>query len=113
MDDFPEFMKTSENSISSKSQSSGTEGWVYDGVDGKQMAYWKCNVDGTSREHMHDYGEYFIVVQGVYTLIIGTERITVRAGEEYFIPKGLSHAGEFVAGTRTIHCFGGKRAVRA
>jgi mannose-6-phosphate isomerase-like protein (cupin superfamily) len=112
MDDFPQFMKTVENSISSESQSKGIEGWVYDGIDGKQMAYWKCCIDGTSNEHVHDYDEYFTVVQGVYTLIIGTERIPVRAGEEYFIPNGLAHAGEFVTGTRTIHCFGGKRAVR-
>ncbi len=113
MDDFPDFMKTVENSISSESQSKGIEGWVYDGVDGKQMAYWKCNVDGVSHEHVHDYDEYFVVVQGVYTLIIGTESISVRAGEEYFIPKGIAHAGRFIAGTRTIHCFGGKRADRA
>jgi mannose-6-phosphate isomerase-like protein (cupin superfamily) len=113
MDDFPEFMKTPENSISASSQSKGIEGWVYDGVDGKQMAYWKCNFDGASNEHVHEFDEYFFVVQGVYTLIINGKRIPVRAGEEYFIPKGVSHAGEFIAGTRTIHCFGGKRADRA
>jgi quercetin dioxygenase-like cupin family protein len=113
MEDFPIFMKTAENSISLDSQSKGIEGWVYDGIDGKQMAYWKCNVDGTSNEHVHEYDEYFVVVQGVFTLIINGKRIPVRAGEEYFIPKGLIHGGEFVAGTRTIHCFGGKRANRA
>ena len=106
-------MKSAENSISSASQSEGIEGWVYDGIDGKQMAYWKCLVDGTSNEHVHDYDEYFVVVQGGYTLIIANERIPVRAGEEYFIPKGVAHAGEFIAGTRTIHCLGGKRANRA
>lgn len=113
MDDFPEFMKTVENSIDPESQSRWLEGWVYDGVDGKQMAYWKCDVDGTSKVHTHDSNEYFVVVQGSYTLILGAEKIPVRAGEEYFIPKGLAHGGEFIAGTRTIHCFGGKRASRA
>jgi len=112
MDDFPEFMKTSANSISASSQSKGVEGWVYDGIDGQQMAYWKCTVDGTSNLHVHDFDEYFAVVQGVYTLNIKSKRIPVRAGEEYFIPKGIPHAGEFLAGTRTIHCFGGKRATR-
>ncbi len=34
-------------------------------------------------------------------------------GEEYFIPKGLWHGGEPIAGTRTIHAFGGRRASRA
>jgi quercetin dioxygenase-like cupin family protein len=113
MDDFPVFMKTPENSIASQSQSKGIEGWVYDGIDGKQMVYWQCHVDGTSNEHVHDYDEYFVVVHGVYTLIIADQRIPVRAGEEHFIPKGLAHGGEFIAGTRTIHCFGGKRVNRA
>jgi hypothetical protein len=51
-------------------------------------------------------------VHGRYTLIIGTKKITLKAGQEYLIPKGLSHAGEFVAGTRTINAFGGRRAER-
>jgi putative ABC transport system permease protein len=54
-----------------------------------------------------------IVVQGCYTLIINGDRIPVKAGEEYFIARGVSHRGEVVAGTRTIHAFGGHRADRA
>ena len=34
-------------------------------------------------------------------------------GDEYYIPKNIPHAGKFIAGTRTIHYFGGKRAERA
>ena len=30
-------------------------------------------------------------------------------GQECYIPKGTPHAGRSIAGTRTIHCFGGKR----
>jgi hypothetical protein len=54
-----------------------------------------------------------VVVRSCYTLIIERKRIPVKAGEEYFIPKGLWHGGEPVAGTRTIHAFGGRRARRA
>ena len=39
MEDFPKFMKTSDNLVASKSQSEGVKGWVYEGIDGKQMAY--------------------------------------------------------------------------
>ena len=113
MDDFPEFMKGSENAIVSKQQSRGVKGWVYDGVGGKQMAYWICESDGISKEHVHEFDEYFIVVQGRYTLIIEGSRIDICKGDEYFIPKNVPHAGEFEAGTRTIHCFGGKRAESA
>ncbi len=113
MDDFPEFMKDSENSIAAEDQSNGVRGWVYDGIDGKQMAYWICEIDGSSKEHVHDFDEYFIVVQGMFTLIIGGRRIDLCKGDEYFIAKNVPHAGEFKAGTRTIHCFGDKRADRA
>ena len=101
------------NVIDSESQSKGIEGYVFDGIDGSQMAFWKSNNNGESKEHVHDYDEYFVVLQGRYTLIIDGKKIPISTGEEYFIPKGLAHAGEFVVGTRTIHAFGGKRAKRA
>jgi mannose-6-phosphate isomerase-like protein (cupin superfamily) len=75
------------------------------------MAFWTCR-ETASTEHVHDFDEYMIVVEGRYTLIIGGEKIPVRAGEEYFIPRGTRHGGEVVAGTRTIHAFGGRRVER-
>ncbi|MGC9970717.1 MAG: cupin domain-containing protein [Bryobacteraceae bacterium] len=114
MDEFPEFMKHPSNRIAASSQSTpGIEGYVFDGADGSQMAFWSCREAVVSAAHAHDYGEYFTVVQGCYTLIVDGQRIPVRAGEEYFIPKGLLHGGEAKAGTRTIHAFGGHRAERA
>jgi quercetin dioxygenase-like cupin family protein len=112
MDEFPDFMKNRRNAIDPKSQSPGVEGYVYDGADGSQMAHWICRKDGISKEHTHGYDEYFVVVQGKYTLIIGAKRITLETGQEYLIPKGVPHGGEFAAGTRTIHAFGGRRAER-
>ncbi len=113
MDNFPAFMKNPRNAIAGESQSTGIEGYVFDGIDGSQMAFWTCLQKGQSDEHVHDYDEYFVVLQGEYTLIINGKRISVSAGEEYCIPNGLKHAGEFAAGTRTIHAFGGKRAKRS
>lgn len=114
MNAFPDFMKTPANRIATASQATpGVEGYVFDGVDGSQMAFWTCHQSASSRPHVHDFDEYMIVVQGCYTLIINGERIPVRAGEEYYIPKGLRHGGEPAAGTRTIHAFGGRRAERS
>jgi len=76
------------------------------------MAFWTCRETAASAAHVHDYDEYMIVVQGRYTLIINGERIPVKAEEEYFIPRGVPHSGEVLAGTRTIHAFGGHRADR-
>jgi quercetin dioxygenase-like cupin family protein len=114
MDSFPEFMKNPANRIAVSEQATpGVEGYVFDGADGSQMAFWTCNQDAVSAAHAHDYDEYFTVVGGCYTLIIQGRRIPVKAGEEYFIPRGVLHGGEVVAGTRTIHAFGGRRAKRA
>jgi quercetin dioxygenase-like cupin family protein len=114
MEDFPEFMKCSANKIATSSQSTpGVEGFVFDGVDGSQMAFWTCHQNAISAPHVHDYDEYMTVVQGCYTLTIGGRRVPLKAGEEYLIPKGLAHGGEVVAGTRTIHAFGGHRAQRS
>lgn len=38
-----------------------------------------------------------IVVQSPYTLLIDGKKIPLRAGEEYFIPRGGPHGGEVLA----------------
>jgi mannose-6-phosphate isomerase-like protein (cupin superfamily) len=113
MGDFPEFMKRPANRIASTQQATpGVEGYVFDGDDGSQMAFWTCHRTAASAAHVHDYDEYMLVVEGCYTLLIDGQRVPVKAGEEYLIPRGVSHGGEVVAGTRTIHAFGGHRADR-
>ena len=106
-------MKQPANRIATTSQATpGVEGYVFDGADGSQMAFWTCPETATSTAHAHDYDEYMVVVQGCYTLIIDGKRIPLRAGAEFLIPRGVSHAGEVEAGTRTIHAFGGHRVNR-
>jgi quercetin dioxygenase-like cupin family protein len=113
MDEFPEFMRRPANRIAKTLQATpGVEGYVFEGAEGSQMAFWTCRETAASAEHTHDFDEYMVVVQGRYTLIINGERIPVNAGDEYFIPRGVPHSGEVVAGTRTIHAFGGHRADR-
>jgi quercetin dioxygenase-like cupin family protein len=113
MDDFPQFMRHPANRIAETNQATpGVEGYIFDGADGSQMAFWTCRETATSAAHAHDYDEYMIVVQGCYTLIIDGERIPLKAGREYFIPRGVLHSGEVLAETRTIHAFGGHRADR-
>lgn len=113
MKNFPDFMKHPANKIATNSQSTpGSNGYVFDGADGSQMAFWTCSETAESAAHVHDFDEYMIVVEGCYILIVSGQRIPVMAGEEYLIPKGLWHGGGPVAGTRTIHAFGGLRARR-
>lgn len=111
MNAFPDFMKNPANRIAGSNQATpGVEGYVFDGRDGSQMAFWTCSENAQSAEHVHDYDEYMLVVQGCYTLLIEGNRIPLHGGEEFFIPRGAAHGGEVVAGTRTIHAFGGHRS---
>jgi mannose-6-phosphate isomerase-like protein (cupin superfamily) len=109
---FPPFMTGPDNAIAASSRDPRVHGWVFDGADGNQVAYWKCDRAGISEEHVHEFDEYFVVVQGRMTLLVDGERIVVEPGQEYWIPAGTPHSSEHAEGTRTIHCFGGHRAVR-
>jgi quercetin dioxygenase-like cupin family protein len=80
MDDFPSFMKSPTNKIATGSQATpGVEGYVFDGADGSQMAFWTCRENAVSSPHVHEFDEYMIVVQGCYTLTMGGRRIAVAA----------------------------------
>lgn len=46
MNEFPQFMRNPLNKISSNSQfTPGIEGYVFDGADGSQMAFWTYKQD--------------------------------------------------------------------
>jgi mannose-6-phosphate isomerase-like protein (cupin superfamily) len=114
MSDFPTFMKNPANRIASTSQNTvGIEGYVFDGADGSQMAFWRCNSDAVTAEHIHEFDEYFIVVEGSYFLTLNGQELHVGAGQECHIPRGTRISGRVTSGSRTIHMFGGQRARRA
>jgi quercetin dioxygenase-like cupin family protein len=110
MKDFPQFMKKPKNRIGDGDQhTSDVKGYYFEGTDGSQMAFWVCHADRTSQNHTHEFDEYMICVQGQYTVILGDEETTLKAGDEFFIPQGTLHGGKVTTGTRTINAFGGTR----
>jgi hypothetical protein len=55
--DFPKFVKHPANRIASSSQyTEAIEGYVFDGADGSQVAFWTSHEDRTSTEHFHEFG---------------------------------------------------------
>jgi mannose-6-phosphate isomerase-like protein (cupin superfamily) len=76
------------------------------------VALWTAHADRISQEHVHDFDEYVLVIEGRGVIIVGDERIELRAGQEFVIPKGTRQCMEVAAGTRTLHVFGGRRARR-
>ncbi|SPF41092.1 conserved hypothetical protein [Candidatus Desulfosporosinus infrequens] len=110
MIDFPAFMKNPKNHINPKEQNTqDIEGYFYKGADGSQMAFWTCHADRVSKKHSHEFDEYMVCVCGQYTVIMNGKEYVLNPGDELFIPKGMEQWGRCIAGTRTIHAFGGKR----
>jgi quercetin dioxygenase-like cupin family protein len=110
MKDFPDFMKNSKNRVDTKDQNTqDIIGYYFEGADGTQMAFWTCYSNKLSKTHTHEFDEYLVCVHGEYTVIIGDEETVLKPGDEFVISKGTPHSSKRLAGTRTIHAFGGKR----
>jgi len=110
MNDFPLFMKNEKNKIPSSQQyTRDIEGYFYTGNDGSQMAFWTCKVNKKSKVHKHPFDEYMICMSGQYIVYMNDKKHVLNPGDELFIPKGTDQCGECIAGTRTIHAFGGER----
>ena len=113
MPDFPSFVCNPLNRIARSSQfTDDIEGYVFDGADGSQIALWTSRADRVSKEHAHDFDEYVLVIEGAVTAILEGRRIELVAGQELHVPKGTRQSMAVLAGTRTMHVFGGKRAKR-
>jgi quercetin dioxygenase-like cupin family protein len=112
MTEFPAFMKKELNRVPSSAQNTNdVEGYYYEAADGSQAAFWTCRSAQTSKKHRHDFDEYTVVVAGQYIAYVEGERRVLNPGDEFFVPRGKEQWGECIAGTRTIHFFGGRRIV--
>ena len=88
------------------------EGYVFDGVDGSQVAFWTCHGERESSPHTHPFDEYLVVVAGRYVVTLLGGEVELGPGDELVIGRGIEHGGRAIAGTRTIHHFAGRRADR-
>jgi len=114
MPDFPPFMTQPANRIAAASQlTDDIEGFVFDGADGSQVAFWTAKADRVSVPHAHDFDEYVLVIEGRATVIVGDTEVVLEAGDEHVVAKGTLQSMRVTAGTRTMHVFGGQRAKRA
>lgn len=112
MKEFPEFMRNERNEIDIGNQNNGYQGYVFDGADGSQMLFWTYTTDGALPEHTHEYDEYVVAVEGQFDVDLGGKTNQLLPGQEILIPKGELHSAKYIAGTRTIHVFGGYRVKR-
>ncbi len=109
MKEFPEFMKRAGRPVDAAQQNTAdVEGYWFEGAEG-QMAFWTCCEARESKPHMHDFDEYMTVLDGEYILCTDEGETVLRPGDEAVIPRGIRQWGRCIAGTRTIHVFGGQR----
>ncbi len=111
LNDFPDFMKIDTNHIDPSFQNTkDIDGYYYTANDGSQMAFWTCHSDRESKKHCHPFDEYTIVITGQYTVCLEDgQEIILNPGDEYYTPANTVQWGRCIAGTRSIHAFGGKR----
>ncbi len=113
MKTFPDFIKNPINKIDASQQNTiDIEGYCFQGMNETQIAFWECHADRVSKKHTHPFDEYMVCISGEYTVYLNGKKIILKQGDELYIPKGTEQWGECIAGTRTIHAFGGKRIKR-
>ena len=103
-------MKNDGNKVDASQQNTDDiEGYFFQGADDTQIAFWECHADRISKKHTHLFDEYMVCVSGEYTVYLNGQEIILKPGDEIVIPKDTEQWGRSIAGTRTIHAFGGKR----
>ena len=113
MKSFPDFIKNPINKVDPSQQNTADiDGYCFEGVGETQIVFWECHADRISKKHTHSFDEYMDCVSGKYTAFLNERQIELKPGDELFIPKGTEQWGKCIAGTRTIHAFGGKRINR-
>jgi mannose-6-phosphate isomerase-like protein (cupin superfamily) len=111
--EFPRFVRHEVNRIATASQfTEDIEGFVFDGADGSQVAFFTAFADRASAPHTHDFDEYVLVVAGACSVRLPDRTVELGAGDELVVPRGTEQSMTVRAGTRTVHVFGGRRARR-
>jgi len=111
MKKFPEFVMQPADGVANVPDPS-MKGVVFEGTEGTQIVFWQCEEGGESAEHVHEFWEYAVVVEGSCDCVIDGKPVHLGPGDECVIPPGIRHSGKYSLGYRAIDAFGGKRVER-
>ena len=112
MTHFPDFVRMPCNRVANVPDPS-MEGYFFEGEDDVQVVFWECENGGESPEHVHDFWEYAVVVEGTFDGLAGEEEVHLGPGEECVIPPGVVHSGRYSKDYRAIDVFSAKRVSRS
>jgi quercetin dioxygenase-like cupin family protein len=75
--------------------------------EGYALMETELGPDFDSRAHVHDFDVRFLVLDGAFTVTVGDDASTYRAGQQCLVPAGVSHiertgpdGARFSVGTR-------------
>lgn len=106
MKNIPPHFKDLDQALAQALLSKEIRGYVFDHIQGIQVAHWNCLEEIVADSHVHDFDEYFLILKGIYFLIINGSEQSLTVGDEIIIPAGTPHSGRMGAGTSALHAFG-------
>ena len=70
--------------------------------EGAHLALVELSGRGQPPLHRHDFDETFYILEGEITFQLGEERLTRRAGELAFAPRGVPHTYANLSGAPAL-----------
>jgi quercetin dioxygenase-like cupin family protein len=112
MKKFPDFVMSAANRVAA-GPNPDMAGSLFQGADGVQVVFWQSEAGGEQPEHVHDFWEYALVIEGTFEGTVDGRVVHLGPGDECVIPPGAVHRGTYSPGYRAIDAFGARRVVRS
>ena len=112
MKKFPDFVMSAVNRVDA-GPNPDMAGSLFEGADEVQVVFWQSEAGGEQPEHVHDFWEYALVVEGTFDGVVDGKPVHLEPGDECAIPPGAVHKGTYSTGYRAIDAFAAKRVKRA
>lgn len=81
----------------------GLNAYLFQGED-KQILFMKFDYNTDVPEHSHE-AQWGLVIEGEMILKIEGRELTLKKGDEYYIPEGKMHSAKIKAGYRDVTLF--------
>ncbi len=79
--------------------------------DGHQIIFMEFSKDVSVPPHAHE-SQWAVVLEGRVDLTIGGEQRTMTKGDQYFVPRGVTHSARIYAGYADVTFFDQKDRYR-
>jgi quercetin dioxygenase-like cupin family protein len=92
-------------------QFKGIRAWIVQG-ENTQLVFFEMEPSAVVPEHIHEYPQWGMVIDGEMNLIINGRSLICTKGTEYLIPARAEHYARFHKETRVVDFFSEKSRYR-